>query len=87
MDTGLCVTLCVAAAIYLVTSSTVSSEQLGDSPYVSNGSLTFKNRTFYLDDTEIRIVGGSLHYFRIVPEYWWDRMRKMKACGLNSLTL
>jgi hypothetical protein len=87
MDTGLCASVCVAAAIFLVASPIASSQQLSDSPYVSNGSLTFKNRTFYLDGTELRIVGGSLHYFRIVPEYWWDRMQKMKACGLNSLTL
>ena len=85
MDPRLYVVTCVVATILLFASS--SSAQPGDLPYVSNGNLTFRNRTFYLDGNPLRILGGSLHYFRVVPEYWWDRMRKMKACGLNSLTL
>ncbi|XP_022334999.2 beta-galactosidase-1-like protein 2 [Crassostrea virginica] len=85
MDPRLYVVTCVVATILLFASS--SSAQPGDLPYVSNGNLTFRNRTFFLDGNPLRILGGSLHYFRVVPEYWWDRMRKMKACGLNSLTL
>lgn len=75
-----------AAVTVILIASSVSA-QISDSPYVSNGSLTFQNRTFYLDGSPLRILSGSLHYFRVVPEYWWDRMRKMKACGLNTLTL
>lgn len=75
-----------AAVTVILIASSVSA-QISDSPYVSNGSLTFQNRTFYLDGNPLRILSGSLHYFRVVPEYWWDRMRKMKACGLNTLTL
>lgn len=74
------------AAVTILIASSVSA-QISDSPYVSNGSLAFQNRTFYLDGSPLRILSGSLHYFRVVPEYWWDRMRKMKACGLNTLTL
>ncbi|XP_022111084.1 beta-galactosidase-1-like protein 2 isoform X2 [Acanthaster planci] len=35
---------------------------------------------------KLRILSGSLHYFRVVPEYWEDRLIKMKACGLNTVT-
>jgi len=43
------------------------------------------NRQFMLDDQPIRIVSGSIHYFRVVPEYWKDRLLKLKACGLNTV--
>lgn len=85
METKFYVIAFAAVTVILIASSV--SAQISDSPYVSNGSLTFQNRTFYLDGNLLRILSGSLHYFRVVPEYWWDRMRKMKACGLNTLTL
>lgn len=85
METKFYVIAFAAVTVILIASSV--SAQVSDSPYVSNGSLTFQNRTFYLDGNPLRILSGSLHYFRVVPEYWWDRMRKMKACGLNTLTL
>ncbi|KAK3087081.1 hypothetical protein FSP39_001391 [Pinctada imbricata] len=55
--------------------------------YVSTGSLTFKNRTFYLDGQPIRILSGSIHYFRVPEYYWRDRLLKMKAGGLNSIQM
>lgn len=85
METKFFVIAFAAMTVILIASSV--SAQISDSPYVSNGSLTFQNRTFHLDGNPLRILSGSLHYFRVVPEYWWDRMRKMKACGLNTLTL
>ena len=42
---------------------------------------------FVLDGKKLRILSGSLHYFRVVPEYWEDRLLKMKACGLNTVTV
>lgn len=56
-----------------------------EKPYVSTGSLTFKAGKFYLDGKPFRILSGAMHYFRVMPEYWQDRMRKMKACGLNTV--
>ncbi|KAG8434748.1 hypothetical protein GDO86_012918 [Hymenochirus boettgeri] len=41
---------------------------------------------FLLEDEPYRILGGSMHYFRVPVAYWRDRMRKMKACGINTLT-
>ncbi|XP_048853660.1 beta-galactosidase-1-like protein 2 isoform X2 [Brienomyrus brachyistius] len=46
----------------------------------ANGTqLTLEGKAF-------RILGGSLHYFRVPRAYWMDRMLKLKACGLNTLT-
>lgn len=55
------------------------------SVYKSSGSLTFKDGHFILQGKRLRILSGAMHYFRVVPQYWEDRMDKMKACGLNTL--
>lgn len=41
--------------------------------------------TFYLDGKPFQIISGSIHYFRIVPEYWRDRLEKLKALGMNTV--
>ena len=47
---------------------------------------TFEIRDkFYLDGEPFKIISGAIHYFRVVPEYWRDRMEKLKALGLNTL--
>eukprot|EP00058_Branchiostoma_floridae_P011717 XP_002597205.1 hypothetical protein BRAFLDRAFT_203307 [Branchiostoma floridae] len=40
---------------------------------------------FTIDGKPVRLLSGAMHYFRVVPEYWRDRMLKMKAAGLNTL--
>lgn len=41
--------------------------------------------TFYLNGKPFQIISGSIHYFRIVPEYWKDRLEKLKALGMNTV--
>lgn len=41
--------------------------------------------TFYLDGKPFRIISGSIHYFRVVPEYWRDRLEKLKSIGMNTV--
>ncbi len=41
--------------------------------------------TFYLDNQQMQIISGSIHYFRVVPEYWRDRLEKLKAMGCNTV--
>ncbi|XP_074535593.1 beta-galactosidase-1-like protein 2 [Halichoeres trimaculatus] len=41
---------------------------------------------FTLEGKPLRILGGSIHYFRVPRPYWEDRLLKLKACGLNTLT-
>ena len=40
---------------------------------------------FYLDGKPFKIISGAVHYFRIVPEYWRDRLEKLKAMGANTV--
>lgn len=47
---------------------------------------TFEIReTFYLDGEPFQILSGSIHYFRVMPQYWRDRLEKLKAMGLNTV--
>ncbi|KAG7517023.1 beta-galactosidase-1 2 [Solea senegalensis] len=41
---------------------------------------------FTLEGEPFQIIGGSIHYFRVPRAYWRDRLMKMKACGINTLT-
>lgn len=43
-----------------------------------------KNK-FYLNGEPFQIVSGAFHYFRTVPEYWRDRMEKLKNMGCNTV--
>ena len=47
--------------------------------------LRLEGDQFYLNGQPIRILSGSIHYFRVVPEYWRDRLLKLKAMGLNTV--
>ncbi|VEN48802.1 unnamed protein product [Callosobruchus maculatus] len=41
---------------------------------------------FTLNNKNITIYSGSFHYFRTPRSYWRDRLRKMRAVGLNTVT-
>lgn len=40
---------------------------------------------FTLDGKPFRILSGALHYFRVHPDLWADRIRKAKQMGLNTI--
>ncbi|MER6098473.1 beta-galactosidase [Streptomyces sp. NPDC001728] len=40
---------------------------------------------FRLDDRPFRIISGALHYFRVHPDQWADRLRKARLLGLNTV--
>uniref|UniRef100_A0A2N9HLX8 Beta-galactosidase n=1 Tax=Fagus sylvatica TaxID=28930 RepID=A0A2N9HLX8_FAGSY len=43
------------------------------------------NDMFWKDGQPFQIIGGDLHYFRVLPEYWEDRLLRAKALGLNTI--
>lgn len=47
--------------------------------------LTTNKGQFEWEGKPMRILSGAVHYFRVVPEYWEDRLLKLKACGLNTV--
>ncbi|GMP35109.1 hypothetical protein CsSME_00007698 [Camellia sinensis var. sinensis] len=42
---------------------------------------------FWKDGKPFQIIGGDLHYFRVLPEYWEDRLLRAKALGLNTIQI
>ncbi|MGW7141106.1 beta-galactosidase [Streptomyces xanthophaeus] len=40
---------------------------------------------FRLDGEPFRILSGGLHYFRVHPGHWRDRLRKARLMGLNTV--
>lgn len=48
------------------------------------GSFEIKDN-FYLNGKPVKIISGAFHYFRTVPEYWRDRLEKLKAMGGNTV--
>ena len=53
------------------------------------GSFTISQEanTFLLNGEPFRFVSGSVHYFRIHPEYWNDRLMKIRAGGFNAILM
>ncbi|WP_051432760.1 glycoside hydrolase family 35 protein, partial [Promicromonospora kroppenstedtii] len=40
---------------------------------------------FELDGRPMQVVSGALHYFRVHPDQWADRIRKARLMGLNTI--
>jgi beta-galactosidase len=49
------------------------------------GRFSFSGENFEYNGSPVVILSGAVHYFRTVPQYWKDRLLKLKACGLNTV--
>ena len=47
--------------------------------------FTYNEKNFLLDGEPFTVISGAIHYFRVVPEYWEDRLKKLRACGFNTV--
>ncbi|MFG2978173.1 beta-galactosidase family protein [Streptomyces sp. NPDC048331] len=47
--------------------------------------LQIEDDGFRLDGEPFRILSGGLHYFRVHPGHWRDRLRKARLMGLNTV--
>ena len=48
-------------------------------------TFTYNENSFLQNGKPFTIISGAIHYFRVVPEYWEDRLKKLKACGFNTV--
>lgn len=48
-------------------------------------SFAIGEQDFLLDGQPHRILSGALHYFRVHPDQWADRIRKARQMGLNTI--
>ncbi|MDR0697196.1 MAG: beta-galactosidase [Christensenellaceae bacterium] len=49
------------------------------------GTFKIDGDSFLLNDEKFNIYSGGMHYFRMLPEYWEDRLKKLKAAGFNTV--
>lgn len=49
-------------------------------------TFTWRDQDFLLDRKPFQIRSGEMHYARIPREYWRDRLKKLKAMGLNAVS-
>lgn len=48
-------------------------------------SFAIGEKDFLHDGKPFRIISGALHYFRIHPDLWADRIHKSRLMGLNTI--
>ncbi|CAG9766096.1 unnamed protein product [Ceutorhynchus assimilis] len=56
--------------------------------YTSDGinqGLNANQSYFTLNDKLVRIYSGAMHYFRVPRASWRDRLKKLRAAGLNTV--
>ncbi|OQV18816.1 Beta-galactosidase-1-like protein 2 [Hypsibius exemplaris] len=47
--------------------------------------LSVAEKSLVLNGQPLRLISGTIHYFRVVPEYWAHRLLQLKACGCNCV--
>ena len=52
---------------------------------VSLAALTYNDDVLLRRGQEHRMLSGSVHYFRVHPDQWEDRLRRLAAMGANTV--
>ncbi|MCY0962314.1 glycoside hydrolase family 35 protein [Streptomyces sp. H27-H5] len=47
--------------------------------------LTYDQDGFRREDRPHRVISGALHYFRVHPDLWEDRLLRLRALGVNTV--
>lgn len=47
--------------------------------------VSFKDGQFFIDGEPRLIMAGEVHYYRLDPDQWQDRLTKLKESGLNTV--
>ncbi|HEY8684303.1 MAG TPA: beta-galactosidase [Chloroflexota bacterium] len=54
----------------------------------SSHTVTWDSHSLLIDGKRILLYGGEFHYWRLPsPQLWTDRLEKMKAAGLNAVSI
>jgi beta-galactosidase len=52
---------------------------------LSTRTFAIGDDDFLLDGEPFRVLAGALHYFRVHPDLWADRIHKARLMGLNTI--
>ncbi|MEU3612056.1 glycoside hydrolase family 35 protein [Streptomyces sp. NPDC006872] len=53
--------------------------------HTTTAALTWQGGRLYRQGVPHRILSGALHYFRVHPDLWRDRIRRLADLGLNTV--
>ena len=48
-------------------------------------SFVYADGKFLMDGEPYIILSGAIHYFRVHPDYWEGRLKKLKPRGFNTV--
>ena len=48
-------------------------------------NVAIKDGKILIDDKPVQLISGAIHYFRVHPDLWNDRLDKAVAFGLNAV--
>lgn len=48
-------------------------------------AVELQGKDFVVMGKKMKLLSGAIHYFRVPPAYWEDRLMKLKAMGLNTI--
>ena len=48
-------------------------------------SIDYTNHQFLKDGKPFRYISGSIHYMRVHPDLWNDRLHRIRALGFNAV--
>ncbi len=65
-----------------MTTSTTAPTTRADRP---GAALTYAGGALLRQGRAHRVLSGSLHYFRVHPQLWADRLQRVAALGLNTV--
>ena len=54
-------------------------------PPIGAPALSWRDGEILRDGVAHRIIAGSIHYFRVHPDQWEDRLRRLAAMGANTV--
>ncbi|XP_045785144.1 CAD protein isoform X2 [Maniola jurtina] len=69
-----------------LTETTNHGSQLSEKDPENCRNISIVGNDFMLNGEPLWTRSGSLHYFRLPSEYWRDRLRKLRAAGLNAVS-
>ena len=49
------------------------------------GKVEVSGGAIRIDGKPVQMISGTIHYFRVHPELWRDRIEKAKMMGLNAI--
>ena len=74
-----------AAALPATTGALPAADDDRSAVAASVSRFAIGDEDFLLDGEPFRILSGAIHYFRVHPDHWADRIRKARLMGLNTI--